>query len=251
MDRHQALARQQHLGHGAGIEVECAGHEPILVVVEQTLATGLLDQSGNLVVAEGRGDLVLGLDPQQPDHQVGDRVEDYDERLEDRDDRQHERTEDQRGAIGADEGEVLRHHLAEDHMGEDDDRHRDHEGHGVDQALRQRDPFEDRLEQVRNRRFPDRTQPERAEGDAQLGGRHDLTDVLHGPQRKLGRTGAGSDPRLHLRAPGRDQRELGCDEQGVEREQNEGQDQSPPRTHDSSPPSVKVPTEVIETRSMR
>src|SRR5690606_9251198 len=111
-NRHELLARQQDLGDGPVVEVQGARDESVLILVEQALPAGLLDQTRDLVVGERGRDLVLRLDADRPNRAVGDRVQGDHERLEDRDHREHEGPEDQRRAVRGGQGVALWHHLA-------------------------------------------------------------------------------------------------------------------------------------------
>ena len=137
-----------------------------------------------------------------------------DERPEHGDDGEHERPEEQRRPVGTDQGEVLRHHLAEHDVGEDHDRHArstndDRCAPARPASRAPRTP----AREVRDRRLADRTEAEGADGDAELRRSHGRRDVLHGAQREPRRARAGLGRRLELGAARRDERELRSDEQ--------------------------------------
>ena len=77
------------------------------------------------------------------------------------------------------------------------------------------DRVEDRLQQVRDGRFGDRAERQRADGDAELGGGHHLRQVLQALQDLPGPRGALGRERFDLAAAHGDQGELGADEEAV------------------------------------
>ncbi len=160
--------------------------------------------------------------------------------LQDRHDGEHERAEHQCGTLGADQREVLGHHLAEHHVEEHDDRHGDDERDRVDQSVRDVEPLEDRLEQVRDRGLADGTETQRADRDAELCRGDDQGQALDGAQGHPRGGRAGLDARLELRTPCRDQGELRTDEQCVERQQHDG------RARSRSPGLMRPPPSTLD-----
>ncbi len=107
--------------------------------------------------------------------------------------------------------------MEEDHRGQRDD-----VTQGVDHAVREVDPLEHRLQQVRHRRLGDRAERQRADGDAELGGGHHLREVFEAVQHLPGPGGA---ERFDLAAADGDERELGADEETVGEHEQRREDQ--------------------------
>ena len=82
-----------------------------------------------------------------------------------------------------------------------------------------------------DRGFADRAQPQRADGDAELGTRHHLRHLLYRPQRHTAHPGALLGQGLDLAAASRDERELGPDEEGVGCQQHHRQQHTAEITH--------------------
>lgn len=78
--------------------------------------------------------------------------------------------------------------------------------------MRETDRLEDRLQQVRDRRFGDRAQGEGTDGDAELGRRHHLGQAFQTVEDLTGPCGAQW---LDLAAADGDESELGADEESV------------------------------------
>jgi hypothetical protein len=123
------------------------------------------------------------------------------------------------------ERDVLRHHLADDHVQERHEQQRDDEREHAADLLRDAGPVQRHLEQVVDGGFRDVEDEQRAHRDAELAhGEHERR-VLHRPQGRLGGPGARLRLRLDLRAARGDDGELGADEEGVDEQQhNEPQD---------------------------
>jgi hypothetical protein len=138
-------------------------------------------------------------------------------------------------AVRPGDGEVLRHHLAEHDVQVDHDPERQREGHRVHERLGHVQRLERVLDQVRQGRLGYRSEPERADGDAELGSRQHRRDVLHRPERRARATRALEGHRLDLAAAGRHHGELGADEEGVGRQQQGGDHKRGSGAHDPCP----------------
>ena len=108
-------------------------------------------------------------------------VVDGDDRLGGADPHEVRRHQQHGRGLGARDGDVLRDHLAEQHVEHDDDRDRDDERHRVQHRVGDADRMERRLEQVRHGRLTDAAQQNRAHRDAQLGAGQHQRQVLAGP----------------------------------------------------------------------
>lgn len=132
------------------------------------------------------------------------------------------RGEPERGPLGRGHRQVLREHLADDEVEEDDRGEGDDVAERVDQALRDPDRVEDGFEETGHGRLGDGSEGQRADGDAELRGRHHLRQVLQTVQDLLG---ADAAERFDLAATDGDERELGPDEEAVGQHQEDGEQQ--------------------------
>ena len=147
--------------------------------------------------------------------------------------RRHER---ERGAVRAGDREVLGDHLARDDVQVDHDR----AGRVASEtALTQSSPSgrqrDERLEHLVQRGLGERTEADRADRDAELGGREHRAHVLHRVQARscAGRPGLGQ--RLEGGAARGHGRELGTDEEGVAQQQEQRQPQGRGMAHRLTP----------------
>ena len=106
---------------------------------------------------------------------------------------------------------------------------------GWSSVVRHAHRVEDGLEQVGDGRLADGTEAERADGDAELGTGHDERDLLHGAQGGARGTGTLLGPRLDLAAARGQQGELRAHEEGVEGEQDDGEQDTDEVTHRAPP----------------
>ena len=129
-----------------------------------------------------------------------------------------------RRRLRAGDRDVLRHHLAEQHVQHHHDRDRDDERHRVQHRVGDADQVERLLQQVGHRGLADPAQQDRADRDAQLRAGQHQRQVLARPG---SRSTALRLPLLGERfqpvAARRDQRELRADEERVGAEQQHGQ----------------------------
>jgi hypothetical protein len=98
--------------------------------------TGLADERGQLVGCVDGADLVSRRDARQPQDGVGRRGDRGEQGPGGAGEGPQRRDEPQRGPFRACQGQVLRHHLAEDDVAGDDQREGEGEGDRLGQALR-------------------------------------------------------------------------------------------------------------------
>ena len=195
-----------------------------------------------------------GIDAEGPQRAVRDPVQDGDRRVQDAHDQRHRRREQQHRAVRAGERDVLGHHLAEHDVQVADDAQRDRERDRVHEALGHADRLERAFEEVRDRGLAEIAEAERADRDAQLRAGHHQRHVLHRLQRRAGGAAALGGARLDRAAAGGDQRELGADEERVERQQDDGDADGETGAHassSSSSVSISIGTETSRTWSTR
>lgn len=128
--------------------------------------------------------------------------------------------EPQRGLLRGRHREVLRDHLADDEVEEDDDGERDGVPERMDDLFGDVGRLEDGLQEMRDGRFGDRAERQRADGDAELGGRHHLRQMFEAVEDLAGPLGV---QRLDLAAAYGDERELGPHEEAVREHQEQGE----------------------------
>ena len=112
----------------------------------------------------------------------------------------------------------------------------DRQGGGVHQPVGDAGGLEQALQQVRDGWLADGAEPQRADRDPELGARHHQRDVFHRAQRDARGVGAGGGAGLHHRPAGRDQRELGADEERVREQQRDRDQEREGLAHRCSPP---------------
>ena len=98
---------------GAGGELQRAGEQPVLLLVEQALPPRLGDDRVHLLGGERRCELLLRLHPQQAQQQPRDGVQHLDQGRQHPGHGHQRRREHQRRALGPGDGEVLGHHFAD------------------------------------------------------------------------------------------------------------------------------------------
>ena len=113
-------------------------------------------------------ELVSGLDPEQPDAGVGHRVECTDDRAEQRDVDPLWPGQGQHRPLRADEGQVLRHHLADHHVEEHDDGQGEGEAEGGAHPVGQADRLQGRFEQLTHGRLGHVAEGQRGHRHAEL-----------------------------------------------------------------------------------
>jgi hypothetical protein len=129
-------------------------------------------RSGEFIVGVDGGDFVLGLDLQQAQQGVGEGVDAEDDGLECAGKRNQWRAEEQCGGHRGGQGDVLGHHLTEEHVQVRREGQGDDEGDGMDESLGHADGVEGGFQQVGDGRLSHRTENEGGDGDAELGGGH-------------------------------------------------------------------------------
>ena len=220
------------------------------LVLQGARAGGLGHDRLHLLERVGGGHLVLRLDVQGVQHEVGRPVQRGHDRMQQLRE-PHERLGQQHhGAVRERDGGVLGHHLAQGHVQEGDHQQREHEGGHV--RRRGRDPEGGHRddEQVVQRRLGHVEDEQGAHRDAELADGQHLGDVLHRVERHLGLAGAGLGPRLDLRPAGAHDGELARHEEGVG-----GQQDHQPQQSDDVPVHARVSSSSAagskRTRSMR
>ena len=156
--RGQLVGRHQDGGDGALGEAQRPGEPVVLVLTQQALTAGLLDEGGDLLAGIGGAHLVHQLHPRQPEDPRRHGVDDPDHRAQHGDEGPHRRPQHQGRAVGAGEGDVLGDHLAQHHVQVDHDREPDRERDGVQQPLGHLRGVQHRLDEVGDGRLRDRTQ---------------------------------------------------------------------------------------------
>ncbi len=220
----QPVEREHDGGRRLLPELERAGQPLVLLLVEQPLLAGVLDDPGELVGRERRRQLVLGLDAEGAQQPVAEGVEPAQHRTGERGEAVERRHEQQRRALRGGDGDVLGDHLAEHHVQEDHERQGDREGDRVQQRLRHPGGLQHVLEQVRDGGLGDRAETERAQRDAELRACQHQRQVAQRVQHDLGAPAAVGQ-RLDLAAPHADDGELGPDEEGVAGQEQHGGEQ--------------------------
>ena len=177
---------------------------------------------GELLGGRRRGQLVLRLDAEQADTCVGQTVQHPQHRPEDRDVGPVGQRQGEQRALGRSDGDVLRHHLADHHVEEGDDRQRDDEPDGVEQPHGDVDhPLQRPLDEASDGGLGDVAEQQRRHRDAELGPRQLHVEVPHRAHRDASRCAAVLRHRLELRAPAGDEGELDGHEEAV-RDQQRG-----------------------------
>jgi hypothetical protein len=163
------------------------------------------------------------IDPEKPEQPVGSAVEDGDRAGHDPGESHQRQCHPAADYLGIEQGDGLRHQLAQNDMEDGDDDERDDRCDGVrrDCGDRGRQPGEAIGDQTRERRLADPAQPQRGQGDAQLGGGDVAVERLYRTARQP--SFAVSRTR-HLVQPGPPrsyQGEFGRDEKGVREDEND------------------------------
>ena len=216
-------------------ELERLGDQAVALLLDEALASRLADDVGHLLDREGRGDLVLGLDPEEADEGLRDPFHRLDDRAQGAGDEEERRHEHEGRALGAGDGEVLGDHLADDDVQVGHDEQRQREGHTAGPRVGQPPLGEDRLEEVVQGGLGERAESDRAHRDAELRGREHRPEALEREQARLRTLAPGVGERLERRAPHRHGRELRADEEGVAEEEEHRDDVDPGAAHDGSP----------------
>ena len=151
-------------------------------VLQDAFGGGALDDGGDLLGVEGRGDLLLGLNAKDPQDPVGEAVESVDHGAEDARAPHQGRGKPAHGLLRGGDGDVLGHHLPSNDVQAHDDDQGDDDGDGVGAGVPDADGREQGLEGVGDGRLGDDAQAGGAQGHAELGGGQHARDVLQGPQ---------------------------------------------------------------------
>ena len=215
--------------------------------VQQPLGQRLGDHLRQFDGGDGHVEFVLGFHPERSQRGVGTPVVERDERARETDVHQVDRDEQHRGRLGAGDGDVLGHHLAEQHVQRHHDRQRHDERHRVQQRVGDAQQPERLFEQMRDRGLGHPAEQNRTDRDAQLGSGQHQRQVLAGPDDRDGALLALLGQRLEPVAPRGDQRELRADEERVGREQHEGEQDAEDVTH----PGSHLPGRVRSTAACR
>ena len=123
------------LARGAGAELDAALHQLGGLGVQRALDGGALDEGGELLRAAGRAELLLGLDAEAAYDRVGRAVEGPDRPLVQGGEAAHEALRVAGGLQRHGHGDVLGHHLAEDHRQHGAERQADAERDRRDPAV--------------------------------------------------------------------------------------------------------------------
>jgi hypothetical protein len=181
-------------------------HHPYLLLRQRLLGLGGRRD------ADERGDLVGGpVEHDQP------RQEDVVEEL-------HRRRDEQREPLGPGDGDGLRRQLAEDDVEERHDAEPDADGDEVDRRRREQ-RRQQGLDERRDGGFADPPQPQGGDGDAELGRREVVVEVVQGVLQGSRPGPALIDHLVDRRRPDADERELGGDEEAVERDEKQRREQ--------------------------
>ena len=236
VDGRGAHPRGHDLPCGAGAELDAALHQLGGLGVQGALVGGTLDQGGELLGAARRAELLLGLDAEAAYERVGGAVEHPDRPLVQGREAAHEALGVASGLQRHGQGDVLRHHLAEQHR-----------EHG---AERQADAERDR--RAPSRRAPRGPRAASSTSWAIAGSARKPTARLvivmpdlrarelgrERPQRPLHALGSGVTGRgcaIDAAAVDGDEGELGCHEEPADGDQRQRGEQEQPRGHDAAP----------------
>ena len=209
----------------------------MFLCVEQSFGAGFADHLGQLHRGDGGVEFVLRVDVRRSQGGVGAQVVERDDRPGGSHEQQVDRHEQHRGAFRAGDGDVLRHHLAEQDVQHHHDRQADGERDGMQQRIGHPGRVQRHLDQVRDGRFGDAAEQDRADRDAELGAGEHEREVFAGVDDGAGAGLALGEQRLEPVAADGDEGELGADEEGVAGEQQHGEDDPEPVAHRCSPPS--------------
>ncbi|SLH19903.1 Uncharacterised protein [Mycobacteroides abscessus subsp. abscessus] len=240
-DRAGGGQRHHHVGDGALGGAERLGEPTMLLLVQQALRAGLADHLGQLHARHGGVQLVLGLDTEHPQREIGRQVVQRDERAGQPQEHQVDRHQQQRGALRPGQGDVLRDHLAQQDVQDHHDGERQREGHRVQQLVGQSGQLERLLQQMRDGGLADAAEQDRADGDAELGGGQHHRQVLTGLDDGHRVAFALRHQRLQPVAARGDQRELRADEERVARQQHDGERDTEQITHGCAPATCATP----------
>ena len=127
LDGGRAHPRRHDLAGGAGAELDRALHQLGGLGVEGALVGGALDERGELLGAACGAQLLLGLDAHAAHDRVGRAVEHPDGPAAQRREAAHEALGGAGGLERTGDGDVLGHHLAEDHRHDGAERQADAE----------------------------------------------------------------------------------------------------------------------------
>ena len=225
-DRDDLRSRHHHVGDVLVAEDEDLVDHLLFLVLDLALLARAREQHAELRLGER---LALGarrLEPEQVEDAVGRLAQHPDERREEREEDPHRRRDPERGALRMAERDALRDELAEhdveerqQQVGEGDREHCRHPG----------------LERVRERLLAERTDTQRGQRDAELHRGDELRRIARDPQDRAG-------PAVSLvvklddpRPPGRHERVLGRDEEGVQQDQDPDADQLESESHAPTP----------------
>ncbi len=223
IDRDDRRDRRHHLARLLLVQVEDAAEHPGLARVEFASHRRLGDQ--HLEVLGGRLLLVelFRPDTEEADHAVGQPGQRDGERSREPAEPVQGGCETTGTVLGPRDREQLRRLLADHDVQCGDqgvgDRDGDRDGDPVGE------PAEDRLDQLGDGRFPEEADPDRGHRDSELAGGEVLVDVVELPEDRRGTSGAFRGELLELGPARADQRELGGDEDAVDRDQDEQQDE--------------------------
>jgi hypothetical protein len=160
-DGYEVRQRQSDdVGHGF-FKGEGAGEQLLLVGFEESLFAGLTDQCGDGVSVGDFADFARRLNAEQFQHSCGDCSQADDDRAEYLHEQQQRRGKDHRGAFRPCQGEVLRHHFAEQHVQAGHQCERDYERQRMDEFMRDTKRSQGAGQQGGDDGFCERAQPER------------------------------------------------------------------------------------------
>ena len=205
--------------------------ELILDVLDQALLATGRDDVGELAGGVALGDLVGSGDAHEVQQPVGQGVEDADGRAEDLQVDAVGQLEHHGRALGTGDGDVLGHHLAQDHVQEHHDDQAQREAHRGGHRLGHV-AVQHALEGVGDGRLGDVAQQQRADRDPQLRTGQLLGQVADGVQGATGGPVALVGHGLELGAPAGHQGELHGDEEPVGQQEDDG-DEDDPEAHDA------------------
>jgi hypothetical protein len=229
-ERHHLGARDHHFPGRQVAEGEGALHQLALQRGQQAGPGGAAHQQAQLL---GRVDRVLlgaELQPQGPQHQVAEQVEQGDERPEEPRHELRGRGGEQHEGLGALQREHLGHLLAEADVQEGDQREGEDRGdamRGQPRALLGQHAAQRRAQQAGEGLLAEPPEEEAGDGDAELGRGDEAVGIglraLHEPRRAAPLRGQLID----ARAPRGDEGELGGDEEAVGQHQYQDDEDAP------------------------
>ncbi len=156
--RHQGRPVQEHVGDGPAAQLQGVLQPLLRLRLQEPGLSGVLDEPVELLAGEDGLHLVLGLDAEEPEHQPGAGAQRRGDGPAEPGETDEAGAQPQRGLLRGRHRQVLRDHLADDEVEEDDEDQRQHEAERMDQSFGQVRRVEDRLQQMGDGRLRDGAQ---------------------------------------------------------------------------------------------